>query len=330
MALRAILGFDHLPQGRNVGVIGTGYGLAYSGYGITITTSDGWAYVDKNAIRLQTTNNIFIAMTLPVAGLSDFVSPRTIMGYRFIFNVQVSGFILTIAGVATSIGEMGITAAGEYYIEVVCDRDAKELSYFVNDVFKLKKSTAVVPIIAGQVIRFETPRTQGYSFLLSDFYFIDDTQDDTPCTRLGSIKVTPLVLNSASAQDWQSSDGKTALEDLSVPYTSVASLTAPTVTSPTTMTPLSVSFAPLTDTEAIIKGVQVLTDSSRFPTSVAQLDTSVTDGTNTVQTGSVTYPSDAFKYGSQSNLLQKAPNGANWGVANLASAKFVFKPKAPT
>jgi hypothetical protein len=327
MAIRAMWGFSHLPQKGAVGVLETGFGLKYNGYGINAPNSYGTIWIDGNSIYMAPSSNIGISFSVPVSAITDMVSPKSIIGFRFRTTNLYYGVNIVVAGVATNVSELGVPNAGEVYIEVVCDRVTKDLSYFVNGVFKLKKTAAVVPMIAGQTLSFSTAPWASINGYLSDFYFIDDTQDDTPCTRLGSVSVVPLTPNSAVGQDWVSSDGKTLLEDLKAPYVDAASILAPTITSPGILAPLEVAFNPLADTNAIILGVSVTLDSKRLPTSQTAVNVSLKNGTDVSSVGDIGYASDNLSY-SVTPVAQKAPDGTAWTQAKLAATSLVLKVKS--
>lgn len=327
MAIRTMWGFSHLPQKGAIGALDTSFGLRYNGYGINAPNAYGTCWIDGNSISIINSTNAGVGWNVPVSAVTDMVSPKSIIGFRFKTTFLYYGAVLTIASVATNMTELGIPNAGEGYIEIVCDRVTKDLSYFVNGVFKLKKTATVVPMIAGQSILFATVGNGGIACSLSDFYFIDDTQDDTPCDRLGPVVVVPLNPITAVGQDWVSSDGKTLLEDLKVPYTDLASLAAPTVTSPTSMTPLEMTHDAITDKNTTILGVSMAVDSKRFPTSLTAVNMSLVNGSAVSSIGDLTYSSDLITYGA-SSVANKSPDGTPWTVTKLANTKVVLTPKS--
>lgn len=334
MALRAIFGFQHLPQGTTAGATATGYGLGYSGINCTTgTVSARTIYIEGNAIRMIATGSAYAVFAPRLLNIYDGVSPKAIFGYRFKHTgvTSLGTAVLTVAGVSVSRTELG--AVGnlvEYLIEVVCDRATKEISFFVNGAFVVTKTATVVPLLPEQQILFYGGLANAPAWL-SDFYFIDDTQDDTPCTRLGAVRVTPIDLTSAVGQDYTVSSGDTIDSALNTAYTTTASVTTPTVTSPTSQTPLAVGFeTPLADPYAKIYGVVTLLDAQRGATTTPALDVSITDTVNTVSIGTIFFADDSWKYGSYTKVVTKAPDGMPFTAAKLAATKVVYKPKTAT
>lgn len=330
MAIRAMWGFDHLPVGTTVGAAATGYGLAYGNFSLTVAGA-GICHHEAGAIRMATSQNSAINATFTTTlAITDGVSPKAILGFRYILTPglrQDNSFV--IAGQTIAYTDLGITGYGEWYIEAVCDRVNKEINFFVSGSFRHRRATTVVPLIIGQAFSFNTPGWAGAGFNLRDFYFIDDTQDNTPCNRLGSVKVTALTIDSATAPNWISSDSKTPLEDINTPYTTLASMTAPTVTSPASLDPMTIGFAPLADQNSNIRAIGAIVDSSRYPTSSVTVDISaVLDGT-TLAMGALNYADDVMKYALPSSIISRAPDGGKITPAKLKTMKVVFTPKEP-
>ena len=328
MALRAMWGFNHLPQGQVAGTTGGGFGLGYNGYGIGVQGGAfSGIYITGNAICTQGNQYVDANFTIVTNLISDTVSPKSIFGFRLKYATLHALIGIQIGTVLTRFSELGVTGTGESYIEVICDRVTKEISFLVNGVFKLKKVSPAVPMAAGQTISFTAPVGSYNLIYWSDFYYIDDTQDDTPCSRLGPVVVVQLNPNSAVGQDWVSSDGKTLLEDIKAPYVSPASMTAPTITSPTSLTPLEMAFDPIADVNATIIGVGMVLDSMRLPTSQTAVNVSLKNGQAATSLGDLSYANDLLTY-QASPVSAKAPDGTAWSFAKLSATKIVLTPKS--
>lgn len=332
MTIRAMLGFAHLPKKDSYGVAATGYGLALAGAGITFTTdfAGNQCWVDDNnalyIVNLADARTCTV--TIPFTGLTDFTSPKTVLGFRYTLPAGMRGdSTMTIGGVTTGFQEIGLpTAPSTSYVELVCDRVTKEISYFVNGEFKLKKVSTVVPIAAGQAMSFTTSRYGNAAMALKDFYFIDDTQDDTPCTRLGPVTVKAIDVNSALAPDWVASNAAAPLDVINTPYTTTASITAPVLSSPESLATMELGLAGLANAGDNVKAVMFAVASRRLPSSAVGIDLGIKLDDVTLVGATARYIGDAITYGN-SGVFTKLPDGSAWTADKLKTIKLTLKPK---
>lgn len=327
MAIRAMWGFSHLPQKTSLGAQVSGYGLAYNSYGITTSQPNyGTLSIDGNSIALTNDTNATVACSTPVSAFTDMVSPKTIIGFRVKSTYVGAGMTIGIGAVGVNITELGLAAPVNSYVEVVCDRVAKEISFFVNGEFKLKKTSAAVPLTGAQTLSFATISNAGINCYLSDFYFIDDTQDDTPCTRLGPVTVKPLNINSADAPGWVASNAAAPLDVINTPYTSAASLATPLLSSPDTLAAMELGLTGLANATENVKGVMINIASQRLPASAVGIDLGIKLGDVTSVGGTARYAGDAMTYGN-SGVFTKLPDGSAWTADKLKVIKLTLKPK---
>lgn len=135
-------------------------------------------------------------------------SPKTkwICGFRLYKSTsnQVAGASLVLAQLGSEVliydNEL---ANGERYIELVLDWVAGTYTVWVDGaVFR----TNPISLTTGLVLSFGRVNLMWYHngpIYMTDFYFLVDTQDDTPCTRLGPVKVSAVLLDEAVAPaDW--------------------------------------------------------------------------------------------------------------------------------
>lgn len=333
MTIRAMLGFAHLPKRDTYGTSATGCGLALSGYGITFATDHAanpcWVD-DNNAIYIANLADYRICrVTIPFTGLTDFTSPKTILGFRYTLPVGMRGdSTMVIGGVTIGFQELGLPASGPAtnYVELVCDRVTKEISYFVNGEFKLKKVSTVVPIAVGQTMAFTTSSYGNAAMTLKDFYVIDDTQDDTPCSRLGPVSVKPLVSLTASGEGWTTLNAVPLLDVLNTPFTDAASILAPVASSPENLAPIEVGISEPTTGLAPIKGIMFALSSRRVPASAVGLELGIKTGQSLKYGNATTFASDAVTH-THSGVFQKAPDGTEWTPDKVKATILVVKPK---
>lgn len=326
MAIRAMWGFAHLPQKTTLGTLAGGYGLAYNGYGIVADAGYNTLSIEGNAIAIVNNTNAAVGFYVPAASITDGVAPKSIIGFRLRAPYLAFGSTISIGPTATTTAELGLVNGAEVYIEIICDRVTKEISFFVNGVFKLKKVTAVAPLIIGHTFAYATYRSGGVSNYLSDFYFIDDTLDDTPCSRLGAVTVKPLDSLTASGEGWTTPNAAPLLDVLNTPFTDAASILAPVASSPQDLAPIEVGISEPTTGLAPIKGIMFALSSRRIPSSAVGLDLGIKTGQSLKYGNATTFASDAITH-SHSGVFQKAPDGTEWTLDKVKATTLVVKPK---
>lgn len=143
-----------------------------------------------------------------ISALFGAESPKTkwICGFRLYksTSTQVAGASLILAQLGSEVliydNEL---ANGERYIELVLDWVAGTYTVWIDGaVFR----TNPISLTTGLVLSFGRVNLMWYHvgpIYMTDFYFLVDTQDDTPCTRLGPVKVSAVQLDEAlTGPDW--------------------------------------------------------------------------------------------------------------------------------
>lgn len=144
-----------------------------------------------------------------ISALFGAESPKTkwFFGFRISksTSMQVAGtggLILLMLGSEVLLYDVEL-ANGERYIEVCLDWVAGTYTVWVDGtVFR----TNPISLTTGLVLSMGRVNRIYYHLgpiYMTDFYFLVDTQDDTPCTRLGPVKVSAVLLDEAVAPaDW--------------------------------------------------------------------------------------------------------------------------------
>ncbi len=348
MAIRAIWGFNHLPQGDIVGATGfggtklTGFGIAYNNYGLVygntiplVTASYGCILNNELTFVVNGgggSGALYFFVSVNAARLTDGVSPKSVIGFRFTPGKQLSTLnMMTIGGFAITPFDFGITPlAAASFVEIVIDRVNKKLSFFNNGVFKSTKIFTTATYAPGGIVQFmNSTAAVGASRSFSKFYFLDDTEDDSPCTRLGAIDFNVLPVATAVTNDWVSSGGS-VVNALNSQVNDVTSLPAPVVTSPPTMAPISVKFAsiPNGDKYTKIYAVDILTITKRNESAGIHFAATMSLAGSTLTSDDVHFANKSFRYSDGPGVQLKAPNNVLWNTDRLAGMTYTIQPKA--
>lgn len=334
MALRALWGFDHLPQGVNVGAAATAFGLAYSGYGITLLQSTSPnVYVNGGYI----TGGYAGSGSVPLLTIaSNSVQSKGTRGSWMGFRATRSAAATGSPGVFIYYNNVGLinvtdasltTSMGDFWIDLYFDRANTQILVYVNGVLKYtNNSNSNAALVANNNIQIG--KIAGLD--LKDFYFLDDTQDSTLCARLPAFKNKLLHFGSLVPNDWVSSDGTTPLETvLNAAATTTATLTAPNAVSQSTQNTLQATLsATFGSTDTIMAVDMFLTGARSSATATDNL------GVTIAQTGTYVRPTmifaaqNTFEYSKPMGLFEKTLDGNTWTQANLAATKITFTPAA--
>jgi hypothetical protein len=349
MAVKAQWSFDHLPTGMSagsyIGNLGLGTGATF-GYGSdsggssagSFTIQNGWlSFGYAYSAYYSGGTSYGTNLTTPLNNLFDNTKPHSVIGFRLNLSgaaaLSSPGCVwLTTGSTVTKLvtqndASLGLVQGGIYYIELVFDRINNAISTFVNNQFKKTVFFDFTTITAATTISFGCYYTGGntnITCLMRDFYFIDDTQDSTPCTRQGPGTARPMALVAVTAPNWTSSDGNTPLADLTTPI-STSMVATPTITGPTTQTPITAQFQTAAPSNLKVLAASVLVSSSNASAGNGVLDGAWSLNGQTEQVGTTNYPNTSMQW-SQALLSTQDPSGNPWTVSSIQAAQFSATP----
>lgn len=356
MSIFLTIATDHLPQGLTQGgADGTGFGLAQLGFGVVASTGTNAQYTKTTVCCQKATigdlaSGIYIwgqgnvnggvgTFTLAANLLTNGTSDTSYIGMRCKPAASGPGqsgsypLLLTVAGVGFKTADLGLVvgAAADYYLEFAIDRINNKITPFVDG--KPLSPVAMVAgaysganagLILGSSIGNNSYQSMQYHF--SHMYFIDDTKDDTPCSRLGPSQLNACALASATGTDYTTSDGSALNAVLNSPLNSAAALTAPVINTPTSMGNLDMAFSANVDPYAQIKAVVFLLSAKKNPATDTAFKLSMKYNNQVVQGPMLSFADNNFKYSSSLGVQNKAPDGSSWTAAKLAATVVSLMP----
>lgn len=342
MALRSLWGFDHIPSGSAIGVQASGYGLPYAGHGLIVASLDtAYASISiKNGAISTAFTTVRAGSTawvrFPLTGLTDNTSPRSHVGFNFTRTVTVAGAqggaeLVWIGGEAVVLhSDFTAVLNVPILIELTIDRIKKEVLVYVNNKFKRRISSASIVnnYNSGGIMylgAIAAPINAG-EFLFRDFYFVDDTQDNTQCNRLGVASVAAVPITGATAVDWTTT-AASILASINTPYSSTASTTTPVVSSTASKTDLVMSVTANASSLPIV-GVSFTSSLAKRAGSGATATGNASIGATKLNGTTFVAANANLAYSTEVGTFAKAPGDVTWTIALLNQTKFALTPVA--
>lgn len=333
MAIRAIWGFDHLPQLKTVGTRANCYGLFYAGYSLSRVVLDAAAsdiLLDASAISCMygSATPSTAVFKFELGPVTDGVSVRSHIG--FTITRRTNATTLGNAVIVSLGGTVPLVYANEYpnvvdvpvQVELTVDRvDKKIVVYINNKIVRIIKNAAAVDSWNTNNIQCGLTNSivRSMAIHFKDFIFIDDTQDATQCTRPGNRQILNHRLTSVSSTNWSTA------EAIDVPIS--ASVTTPLATSdPETPTPLNIKIANNGINGYTPTGIVFITAMSKTGGTAARARFSYKVGTVETVVGDKALMSNIVA-GKMFSILTSL---ANLPLSQVNTANFIITPVAAT
>lgn len=170
-------------------------------------------------------------------------------------------------------------------------------------------------------------------FQVNDFYFVADTQDDTPCNRLGPVEIDPIEIASVTLPgNWSVSDNSDPKTLLAKTPKSTNTRDVPALVSDWEGVPATVSFKPPEKKEGDILYVELEVYGSRDYGDAVQLNTTVRQGQETEDTKTFELLPEELSTGLEANIpttLLAPLAGGKWTEEEIGKLKldiFTTKP----
>lgn len=317
------------------------------------TVAPGWINVASTLFQYRLNNNLTTGTTwssvgIPYFDVSSQSVPQSFIGFRFQY-ASVLGYLTQLLYLTNSAGTaqvvvpmagLGLSPATPYYIEVMIDRVNKLVVVWVDGIQKLSSTFdfngfangAAVNLYFGQVFSIENSSgtIDGY-YRFRDVYFVDNTQDDTICTRLGPVTAVPEAVAAASAPNWVSSDENGALADLNTAIgTSTATQNAPVLTSPASMDVIELTMnAGNVDPRLEVYAMKLSVTAERLSGTSFSMLTEASFNGESIAGNKLAFPTaQAFNWNTPAVLLEKAPDGSVWTPTSLAETQYALTPQS--
>ncbi len=353
MSLNHVLCFDHLPVGNTDTVAAAlGRGWVYGGFPGTIGTTQPTvnqtfllsylqdAVAGQTAGRWLTLGSALTPSRMDVHNwriqqgeVFDVTTPRSIVGFRMrkIATTLAFNFVwFANTGVLNNRDDAARFQDNvDYYVEFVIDRIENSLTVYVDGVFykTLAMNNALLVSPTTQLIFHNTAAintTLTTTLQLKDIYFIDDTQDSTPCTRLGAITPRRMTVSAvAAATGW--ANAGTVFNGL---ITTAANSVTPVVSSPDSRDPVTadLAVANVAATDRII-AITTALSGRRTSANTAQIEPTLQLGASQrLGKNAAWATTNTMEFCKPLGVHAQAADGTPWTLAKLTASKLILKP----
>lgn len=346
MALRDFWGFDHLPISNAVGADRPkGNGLAYNGYGLSVAPdntvagarsstieSGGWIVFDSN--DADTTFKWRIRWTAGTK--TDGVSDKSHFGFTYKRTNPFQGRAEFPAGTpllwlgSTPLlthADFPTTLDRVFKFEVTINRLTKTVGVYVDgQLKKLLKTPGLADSYSGSTqVYFGHPLSLIYTGLMSfrDFYFVDDTKDDSICNRLSTYSVALMPLKTAVAPAWTTT-AATPLASLTASMTVNAA--TPILASGITPTDLECTVTAAGAAGSRLRAVSLLASISKNAGTAVTMKSAIKTAVGDSVPDPIPVTTNSLTYSKVVTLQVKAPDGSALTDALINASRFVLTP----
>jgi len=319
MAIRAVIGFEHLPQNDVSWINYATHGM-YRGADLSAqnTIVNGWLVSNATASGAERTTIVLDPyLVAPVAKIWFGFRCRSVL------NARGGAGLIYLNGTYIALDSIfGLTGTTSYY-EFSYELSTGTVERWVNGV-KIANSAAGGNLRA-MTLGLEVKGSLNGRYDFRDFYICDD-QPGGPVGPLGPQVVYPITLDSATASDWTTTPSNaTLLEALSDPG---AIPTAKIASSTLTKGPLTASLKTTAPSTVSIAAIELLAGARSGTGNAAKIGAKLTlSGTDTAGVIANVAPT-TYSYNVGLGVFQKNPQGASWSAANIDATTLTLTPDA--
>lgn len=323
MAVRAIIGFDHLPQSDTSWI-------NYATHGITrgadlsaqTTIESGWLVskaTSSGAERITIPLDKYLAA--PVAKIWVGVRHRATLNAKGGAGLVYFGNSYVLLD--TSVGNTGTTS----YIEFSYTIATGVIERWVNGV-KIADSAATAGLRSLN-FGLEAKGSLNGRYDYRDIYICDDQglAQGFPIGPLGPQIAIPVTCDSAVGADWVTTPGGTTLVDAisepgAIPTNKIATSDV------NTKGPLTASLKATVPAGVTISAIEMVVGSSSAGASTVNSSTKLKSGSNELAGGLVQGPVGTYNYNGSVGVFHRNPAGTAWDSASLDATDFILTPDA--
>jgi len=322
MAIRAVIGFEHLPQ-NDVNWID------YATHDITRnadlslqnTIVNGWLVSNSQSAGAERVN-------IPLDKYLQAPVGKIWIGYRcrIVLNPKGGAGIVYFGGSYVLLDQALPDTGNTVYIEFSYDVSTGVVERWINGV---KIANAGTSTGRSMTLGLEAKGSLNGRYDYRDFYICDDqgAAQGLPIGPLGSQAVIPISIDSATGSDWTTTPGGTALataiyEAGTVPTAKIAT------SNTTTKGPLAASLKATIPVGTVVAAIEVVAGLSSNGAGSVTCATKIKNGANEVAGLPMVGPSGAYGYNASAGVFHRNPAGGTWDAASIDATDFILSPDA--
>lgn len=322
MAVRAILGFEHLPQGDTSWINYATHGLTRAAdQSAQNTIVNGWIVSNSTTAGAERlTLPLTPYMAAPVGKIWFAVRVRVVNNVNgaagMIFFNAVN--LLTVSSIP------GVVNGTIAHLEFSYEMSTGIIERWINGVQIANTSTTAN--LRTATFGLEAKGTTANRLDWRDIFVCDDQGRELglPIGPLGSQSATPIGIDSADGADWTTTpSGATLLEALGeiavVPTAKIA-------TSALTKGPLVASLKSSIAAGATVTAIELMAGSSSNGGQAATVSTKLTHNGNNQIGQTLQAPLGSYNYNASLGVFHRNPSGGMWDTASVDATTVTLSP----
>ena len=319
MAIRAVIGFEHLPQNDVNWANYATHGMVRNpDLSLQNTIVNGWLVSNATGSGGE-------RVSIPLDAYLTAPVGKIWFGYRcrIIKNANGGAGIVYLGTSYVLLDQLLPATGNTVYIEMSFDATTGVVERWINGV---KIANAAASATRSMTLGLESKGSLSGRYDYRDFYICDD-QPGGPVGPLGPQVVAPIVLDSASGSDWTTTPGGTTLLDAinepgGIPTAKIA--TSNTVTKG----PLTASLKSTIPVGSVITAIELTTGVSSAGSTPVICAAKLKNGANELTGKTIQGPVGSYNYNGSAGIFHKSPSGATWDATNLDATDFILMPDA--
>jgi len=322
MAIRAVIGFEHLPQGVTSWINYATHGMTRNAdLSAQNTLVNGWIVSNATSSGAE-------RVSIPLDPYLVAPVNKIWFGYRcrIVLNAKGGAGLVYIGGSYVLLDTVIPVSGNTVYLEFSYDVNTGVVERWVNGV-QIANSAAGTG--RSMTLGLEAKGSLNGRYDYRDFYICDDqgAAQGLPVGPQGPQQVVPISIDAATGSDWTTTPGGTALVDAvyevgSVPTAKIAT------SNTTTKGPLAASLKSTLPAGTIVTALEVVVGVSSNGAGPVTCTSKIKDGANEVVGKTFSGPSGSYNYNGSGGVFHKNPAGGTWDSASIDATDFIVTPDA--
>jgi len=318
MAVRAIIGFDHLPQNDTSWINYASHGMTRGAdLSAQNTIVNGWLVSNATASGAERTSiPLDPYLVSPVSKIWIGIRCRSTLNARG--GAGIIYFGGTYVMLDSLIGVTGTTS----YLEFSYDIASGVVERWVNGV---KQANTSAPSTRSMLLGLEVKGSLNGRYDWRDIYICDDqgAAQGLPIGPLGPQVAYPITLDSASALDWTTTPGSsTLLNALSEP----GAIPTANIATSATNAPVAASLKANLPGGVIVNAIELVMGARSTGAATAKAAAKLSLAGTELAGLTPVCPITNYSYNLGLGVFHRAPGGAYWNSSNIDGTDLILTP----
>lgn len=322
MAVRAIIGFEHLPQNDTSWINYATHGMTRnSDLALQTTIVNGWLVSNSASSGAE-------RVSIPLDAYLVAPVSKIWFGYRcrIIRNANGGAGLVYLNGSYVLLDQSLPATGNTVYIEMSFDPTTGIVERWINGV---KIANSAAGATRTMTLGLEAKGSLNGQYDYRDFYICDDqgAAQGLPIGPLGPQAVGPIICDSATGSDWTTTPGGTALVDAisepgAIPTAKIATSNV------STKGPLTASLSSTLPAGSIVTAIELMTGVSSAGAAAVICTSKIKSGANEVAGRSIQGNVGSYNYNGSAGVFHRNPAGGTWDTASIDATDFILTPDA--